>query len=97
MLHLVDSKAGDCINSVAHYANLSQLHTTMEIEPHCAHQPEYTLPCPLEVYQQPLKYRYLHITDTLKLHIGDFTLVDTHPLFVLVFVPNALCLVTTSN
>ena len=36
----------------------------MEIEPHCAHQPEYTLPCPLEVYQQPLKYRYLHITDT---------------------------------
>ena len=63
MLHLVDSKAGDCINSVAHYANLSQLHTTMEIEPHCAHQPEYTLPCPLEVYQQPLKYGHLHITD----------------------------------
>ena len=64
MLHLVDSKAGHCINSVAHYANLSQLHTTMEFESHCAHQPEYTLPCPLEVYQQPLKYRYLHITDT---------------------------------
>ena len=36
----------------------------MEFESHCAHQPEYTLPCPLEVYQQPLKYRYLHITDT---------------------------------
>ena len=30
----------------------------------CAHQPEYTLPHPLEVYWKPLKYIYLHITDT---------------------------------
>ena len=28
---------------------------------HCAHQPNYTLPCTLEAYWKTLKYRYLHI------------------------------------
>ena len=51
------------INIVAHHANLSQPRTATE-RSYCAHQPEYTLPCPLEVYQKPLKFGYLHIMET---------------------------------
>ena len=46
------------------FLNLTQLHKGQKMRPHFAQQPVYTLPCPLEAYQKPLKYGYHHITDT---------------------------------
>ena len=53
--HSVNSKAGHYINIVAHRTSLFQPCTATKMRPRCAYQPEYTIPCPPEVYQNPLK------------------------------------------
>ena len=60
----VDSKVGHYIRTVAHHVNLPQLCTATERLPHFAVYLKNTLLHLPEAYQKPLKYRYLHVTDT---------------------------------
>ena len=46
------------------FLDIVQQRKDLKMRPHSAHQPEQTLPLPPEACQKPLKYRYLHITDT---------------------------------
>ena len=46
------------------FLDIVQQRKDLKMWPHSAHQPEQTLPLPPEACQKPLKYRYLHITDT---------------------------------
>ena len=41
------------------FLNIVWQQRDLKMQPHCAQQPEYTLPHLLEVYQKPLKYGYL--------------------------------------
>ena len=46
------------------FLNIVWQRKVLKMRPHYAHQPEHTLPHPPEVCWKPLKYGYLHITDT---------------------------------